>query len=63
MSSAAKRQTTVGEIVNLMSVDVQKLQDLPPYISALWSVPILSTIAMVLLWRIVGELKGDRGLS
>ena len=31
LSSAAKRQTTVGEIVNLISVDAQKLQDSPPY--------------------------------
>ena len=27
MSSAARQTTTVGEIVNLMSVDTQKIQD------------------------------------
>ena len=37
ISSAAKKESTVGEIVNLMSVDVQKFMDLLPYVNVLWS--------------------------
>ena len=36
MSGAAKKESTVGEIVNLMSVDVQRFMDLLPYINMLW---------------------------
>ncbi len=36
MSSGAKRESTVGEIVNLMSVDVQRFMDLLPYLNMLW---------------------------
>jgi len=36
MSSSAKRESTVGEIVNLMSVDVQRFMDLLPYINMIW---------------------------
>eukprot|EP00095_Tigriopus_kingsejongensis_P003831 maker-scaffold2698_size13172-snap-gene-0.2 protein:Tk03831 transcript:maker-scaffold2698_size13172-snap-gene-0.2-mRNA-1 annotation:"multidrug resistance-associated protein 1 isoform x1" len=35
MSGAAKKESTVGEIVNLMSVDVQRFMDLLPYLNLL----------------------------
>jgi hypothetical protein len=38
MSGAAKRVSTGGEIVNLMSVDVQRFMDLLPFLYMLWSV-------------------------
>lgn len=37
MSNGARRQNTVGEMVNLMSVDAQRLMDLMTYINMLWS--------------------------
>ena len=37
ISSTAKEESTVGEIVNLMSVDVQKFMDLLPFVNILWS--------------------------
>ncbi len=40
ISAAAKKDSTVGEIVNIMSVDVQKFMDLLPYVNALWSAPL-----------------------
>ncbi len=36
MSVAAKKVSTVGEVVNLMSVDVQRIMDLIPYINMIW---------------------------
>ena len=38
MSGAAKKESTVGEMVNLMSVDVQRFMDILPYINMLWLV-------------------------
>ena len=36
LNNEAKTKSTVGEIVNLMSVDAQKLQDVPGYLHLLW---------------------------
>uniref|UniRef100_A0A670K1M6 ABC-type glutathione-S-conjugate transporter n=1 Tax=Podarcis muralis TaxID=64176 RepID=A0A670K1M6_PODMU len=51
MSDAAKKATTEGEIVNLVSVDVQKLTDLITYFNGTWNtacLQILLTLAMLL---------------
>jgi len=37
ISAAAKKESTMGEVVNLMSVDVQRFMDLLPYANILWS--------------------------
>ena len=54
LSSAAKRQSTVGQIVNLMSVDAQKVQDFFLYTTLLWSVPLLIGLATYFLWMELG---------
>ena len=54
MSSKARRNTTVGEIVNLMSVDAQRIMDLAPYLHMLWSAPLQIVVALVLLWFTMG---------
>lgn len=36
MSASAKKVSTVGEAVNIMSVDVQRFMDLLPYINMVW---------------------------
>ena len=38
MNNASRGNSTTGEIVNLMSVDAQKLQDIPGYLHLLWYV-------------------------
>ena len=43
-----------GEVVNLMSVDTQKLVDLMPFINMLWSAPFQIIIALYMLWQILG---------
>ena len=36
LSTAARQRSSAGEITNLMSVDAQHLQDLTPYLHAIW---------------------------
>ena len=54
LSSDAKRQTTVGQIVNLMSVDAQKIQDAFQFWHLIWSVPLLVGFSMYFLWQTIG---------
>ncbi|XP_053408516.1 multidrug resistance-associated protein 1-like isoform X2 [Mercenaria mercenaria] len=54
MNSEAKKSSTVGEIVNLMSVDCQRIQDITGYLWMLWSAPVQVILAMTLLWNTLG---------
>ncbi|XP_018335867.1 multidrug resistance-associated protein 1 isoform X1 [Agrilus planipennis] len=54
MSNTSKKETTVGEIVNLMSVDAQKFIDLTAYLNMLWSAPLQIVLALYFLWDILG---------
>jgi multidrug resistance-associated protein (MRP) len=54
LSNSARRTTTVGEIVNLMSVDAQKFQDAPAYMHMIWSTPLTIGIALYMLWQLMG---------
>ncbi|NXE47010.1 MRP6 protein, partial [Casuarius casuarius] len=54
MSNASRKAATVGEIVNLVSVDVQKLMDLIIYFNGTWLAPIRIIICFVFLWQLIG---------
>ncbi|KAK7866924.1 hypothetical protein R5R35_001662 [Gryllus longicercus] len=54
LSSAARKDSTVGEIVNLMSVDAQRFMDLTAYLSMLWSAPLQIALALYFLWDTLG---------
>ena len=54
MNNAARRDATVGEIVNLMSVDAQKLLDVPTYLHMLWAAPVTIALALFFLWQQLG---------
>ncbi|CAL1530147.1 unnamed protein product [Lymnaea stagnalis] len=54
ISNEAKKETTVGEIVNLMSVDCQRMQDVTGYLWMLWSAPLQITLALYMLWDVMG---------
>ncbi|XP_061456060.1 ATP-binding cassette sub-family C member 6 isoform X2 [Rhineura floridana] len=54
MSNTAKKATTEGEIVNLVSVDVQKLMELVIYFNGTWLAPIRILICFVFLWQLLG---------
>ncbi|XP_059938247.1 ATP-binding cassette sub-family C member 3 isoform X2 [Mesoplodon densirostris] len=54
ITNAVKRQSTVGEIVNLMSVDAQRFMDVVPFINLLWSAPLQMILAVYFLWQNLG---------
>lgn len=54
MSNSARKESTVGEIVNLMAVDAQRFMDLTAYINMIWSAPLQIALALYFLWDILG---------
>lgn len=54
MSNSARKESTVGEIVNLMSVDAQKFIDLTAYLNMIWSAPLQIILALYFLWDVLG---------
>uniref|UniRef100_A0A672T5Q6 ABC-type glutathione-S-conjugate transporter n=1 Tax=Sinocyclocheilus grahami TaxID=75366 RepID=A0A672T5Q6_SINGR len=54
VNSAARRTCTVGEIVNLVSADTQKLMDFVVYFNAVWLAPIEITLCLFFLWQHLG---------
>ncbi|KAM6951721.1 ATP-binding cassette sub-family C member 3 isoform 2-T2 [Aplochiton taeniatus] len=54
ITNAAKRMSTVGEIVNLMSVDAQRFMDLTTFLNMLWSAPLQIVLALYFLWQNLG---------
>ena len=54
MSNEARRTSTIGEIVNLMAVDAERLQEVAQYLWMLWSSPFQIVIAVTLLYGILG---------
>ncbi|XP_075420665.1 multidrug resistance-associated protein 1 isoform X1 [Tenrec ecaudatus] len=54
ISNSARKSSTVGEIVNLMSVDAQRFMDLATYINMVWSAPLQVMLALYLLWLTLG---------
>uniref|UniRef100_A0A3B3Q9H2 Multidrug resistance-associated protein 1 n=1 Tax=Paramormyrops kingsleyae TaxID=1676925 RepID=A0A3B3Q9H2_9TELE len=54
ITNAARRTSTVGEIVNLMSVDAQRFMDLITYINMIWSAPLQVVLALYFLWQNLG---------
>ncbi|XP_037050766.1 multidrug resistance-associated protein 1-like isoform X2 [Bradysia coprophila] len=54
VSNATRKESTVGEITNLMSIDADRFTDLLLYINLVWSAPLQIGIAMYFLWSILG---------
>uniref|UniRef100_A0A8C9YNI7 ABC-type glutathione-S-conjugate transporter n=1 Tax=Sander lucioperca TaxID=283035 RepID=A0A8C9YNI7_SANLU len=54
ISSAARRQCTLGEIINLVSADTQKLMDFVVYFNSLWVAPIEIALCFYFLWQLLG---------
>ncbi len=54
MSSKARQNRTVGEIVNLMSIDTQRLLDLVTYLYAIYTTLLKIIVALLLLYRVLG---------
>ena len=54
LSSSARKLATVGEIVNLMSVDAQRFMDVMLYLHMVWSAPLQIILAAFFLWQTMG---------
>jgi len=54
LSGSSRMQSTSGEIVNLMSVDSHRFQDLLLYLNLFWSAPFQIILAVLLLYRELG---------
>ncbi|CAH1990666.1 unnamed protein product [Acanthoscelides obtectus] len=54
ISNTARKESTVGEIVNLMAVDAQKFMDLTAYLNMIWSAPLQICLSLYFLWMELG---------
>ncbi|CAI2167258.1 20609_t:CDS:10 [Funneliformis geosporum] len=54
LSNSSRQNSTVGEIVNHMSVDAQKLMDLCTYLHIAWSGPLQIVLALYFLYKTMG---------
>uniref|UniRef100_A0A8B9QNC4 Canalicular multispecific organic anion transporter 1 n=1 Tax=Apteryx owenii TaxID=8824 RepID=A0A8B9QNC4_APTOW len=54
VSSATRKESTVGETVNLMSADAQRFMDMANFIHQLWSCPLQIVLSIVFLWMELG---------
>ncbi|XP_078381052.1 multidrug resistance-associated protein 1-like [Oculina patagonica] len=54
LSNASRAKSTAGEIVNLMSVDAQRLMDSMTYINMIWSAPFQVGVSLYFLHRTMG---------
>uniref|UniRef100_A0A0K0D2F6 ABC transmembrane type-1 domain-containing protein n=1 Tax=Angiostrongylus cantonensis TaxID=6313 RepID=A0A0K0D2F6_ANGCA len=54
LSNTARRAKTVGEIVNLMSIDVDRFQQISPNTMQYWSNPLQIVLALFFLFHQIG---------
>uniref|UniRef100_A0A8B9RB37 ABC transmembrane type-1 domain-containing protein n=1 Tax=Astyanax mexicanus TaxID=7994 RepID=A0A8B9RB37_ASTMX len=54
VSNDARKESTVGETVNLMSADAQRFNDVTNFIHLLWSCPLQIILSIVFLWMELG---------
>ncbi|GMT32159.1 hypothetical protein PFISCL1PPCAC_23456, partial [Pristionchus fissidentatus] len=54
LSSAARREKTAGEIVNLMAIDVERFKMLVPQLQMYWSSPFQISITLFMLYQKLG---------
>lgn len=54
LSNKARQTSTVGEIVNLVSVDAQRLMDTMTFINLTWSAPLQIVLSLVFLYLAMG---------
>ena len=54
LDSVARQQQPVGTIVNLMSADATRMQDVTTYLAVLWSGPVQIALSLAYLWQLLG---------
>ena len=55
VTQSTKKDSSVGEIVNLMSVDVQRFMDVLPYLNMLWSAPMQICVSSYFMYNELQE--------
>ena len=61
LSSSSRKSSAVGDVVNLVSVDVQRLTESITYLNGLWLPLIWIIVCFVYLWQV--SWAGGRGLG
>lgn len=54
INAESRSKSTVGEIVNLMSIDCERIQNCTTYLYVMWSAPLQIILCTYLLWQEVG---------
>ena len=54
LSSDGRKDFTIGEIVNLMIMDMHRIEEFLPLINSMWSAPLQIIIVVYLLWQQLG---------
>lgn len=54
ISNASRKETTIGEIVNLMAVDAEHVQSFLMYMDTLWTAPLQIILSLYFLWQVLG---------
>ncbi|KAK0042761.1 multidrug resistance-associated protein 1 [Biomphalaria pfeifferi] len=54
MDNQARKESTIGEVVNLMSVDASNIESVMSYLWAIWSSPLQITVSLYLLYNVLG---------
>ena len=52
LSSSSRKSSAVGDVVNLVSVDVQRLTESITYLNGLWLPLIWIVVCFVYLWQV-----------
>jgi ATP-binding cassette subfamily C (CFTR/MRP) protein 1 len=54
LSNLARKEVTVGEMVNLMQVNTQSFVELTAYLNMIWSAPFQIIVCIAMLWQYLG---------
>ena len=54
LSNKGRQEFTSGGLLNLMSVDAKKFQDITTYLNMVWSAPLQIIVTLVFLYKLMG---------
>lgn len=54
LSNSARKESTVGQLVNILAVNAQSLVEFPHHSNMVWSATFSIVLAIILLWRQLG---------
>lgn len=54
LSALSRKDTTAGELINLMQINTQTFVELSSYLNMVWSAPLQIALSLVMLWQYLG---------